>query len=215
MTQVRSGGAWAEMRSTVSCKSVRSPENDRNCLGRLSRLRGQNRVPPPPAMIIACSMVLRSGRSRSRLARLLRLLALPARPICYGSLDQRHLHAVLGDAFQGALEIGNSHVVRTSNDLLGGETCCGAGRSVADLLYAKQELQGVRAFRAYRPGIEAVEDVAERDGVDAGRRVRQAEAALPARGYRRDDVLHNLDCGLRPLIQRGIAGPLGRNAIFE
>ena len=44
------------MRSTVPCSSVRSPPKVRNCLGRACRLRGQNRVPPPPAMIIAWSM---------------------------------------------------------------------------------------------------------------------------------------------------------------
>ena len=56
MTQVRSGGIWAATRSTVPWSSVRSPLNVRNCFGRFDRLRGQNRVPPPPAIIIACSM---------------------------------------------------------------------------------------------------------------------------------------------------------------
>ena len=53
MTHVRSAGIGPVTRSRVACNSVRSPENVRNCFGRALRLRGQNRVPPPPAMIIA------------------------------------------------------------------------------------------------------------------------------------------------------------------
>src|SRR6059058_3180694 len=56
MTQVFSGGTWASSRSQASCKSERSPVKVRNCFGRAWRLRGQNRVPPPPAMIIAWSI---------------------------------------------------------------------------------------------------------------------------------------------------------------
>ena len=52
-TQVRSGGTRAAMRSSVPWRRVRSPLKVRNCFGRVVRLRGQNRVPPPPAMIIA------------------------------------------------------------------------------------------------------------------------------------------------------------------
>src|SRR5262245_3837498 len=57
MTQQRSGGrAQASMRSKACWMRVRSPPRARNCLGRACRLRGQKRVPPPPAMIIAWSM---------------------------------------------------------------------------------------------------------------------------------------------------------------
>ncbi len=52
-TQARSGGTCASMRSKVDWSSVRSPVRARNCLGRALRLRGQKRVPPPPAMIKA------------------------------------------------------------------------------------------------------------------------------------------------------------------
>src|SRR5688572_22008661 len=40
-------------RAAVDCNSVRSPSSGRNGFGRSGRLRGCNRVPPPPAMITA------------------------------------------------------------------------------------------------------------------------------------------------------------------
>ena len=66
MTQVRSAGIGAAVRSNVPCNSVRSPLKVRNCFGRAVRLRGQNRVPPPPAMIIECSINVLSSTSPSR-----------------------------------------------------------------------------------------------------------------------------------------------------
>ena len=50
------GRPAASSLSLACCNRVRSPARARNCLGRAARLRGQNRVPPPPAMIIACSI---------------------------------------------------------------------------------------------------------------------------------------------------------------
>ena len=43
----------AAMRATVSCSSVRRPASARSCFGTSRRLRGQNRVPEPPAMTTA------------------------------------------------------------------------------------------------------------------------------------------------------------------
>ncbi len=40
-------------RSIVVWISERSPEKRRNCLGEALRLRGQNRLPTPPAMMTA------------------------------------------------------------------------------------------------------------------------------------------------------------------
>src|SRR5512140_2170870 len=40
-------------RSTVSCRSDRSPSRGRNGFGVSGRLRGQSRVPPPPARMTA------------------------------------------------------------------------------------------------------------------------------------------------------------------
>ena len=57
MIYVRSGGTIAETRATVCWSIVASPWRRSNCLGRFRRLLGQNRVPEPPAITIAWSMV--------------------------------------------------------------------------------------------------------------------------------------------------------------
>ena len=44
MIQVLAGGARASIRSTVCCKSERSPARLRNCFGFFCRLRGQKRA---------------------------------------------------------------------------------------------------------------------------------------------------------------------------
>ena len=56
MMKVRSGGTSGAIRATVCWSIVVSPDNRSNCLGRFRRLLGQNRVPLPPAMMIACSI---------------------------------------------------------------------------------------------------------------------------------------------------------------
>src|SRR5262249_50863394 len=70
MTQVRSGGTDSSTRSRACWSRVRSPTRVRNCLGRFCRLRGQKRVPPPPAMIIAWSTELPPCTGRQFIARL-------------------------------------------------------------------------------------------------------------------------------------------------
>ena len=45
-------GTTCEKRSNVSCNSERPvPKKSRNCLGRPLRLKGQKRLPMPPAMM--------------------------------------------------------------------------------------------------------------------------------------------------------------------
>jgi hypothetical protein len=51
--RVRSAGTSGRIRSTVSRMIVRSPRMSSRCFGILSRLRGQNRDPFPPAMMTA------------------------------------------------------------------------------------------------------------------------------------------------------------------
>ena len=68
MMKTRSGGTRCSTRATVCWSIVDSPASRSNCLGRSRRLRGQNRVPLPPAMMIACNIVsladeIRSGHS--------------------------------------------------------------------------------------------------------------------------------------------------------
>ena len=46
-------GTKGRIRSTVSQIMDRSERIGRTCLGRFSRLQGQKRVPPPPAMMTA------------------------------------------------------------------------------------------------------------------------------------------------------------------
>ena len=53
----RSNGTKPARRSLVDWIIVRSPDNANSCLGRIFRLAGQNRVPLPPAMITACSIL--------------------------------------------------------------------------------------------------------------------------------------------------------------
>ena len=53
MTQVRSGGDLRLDAVERLLQQRALAGQRRNCLGRCCRLRGQNRVPPPPAMIIA------------------------------------------------------------------------------------------------------------------------------------------------------------------
>ena len=50
-TKVSLGRASGGRRPTVAASSGASPASARNCLGRLLRESGQNRVPEPPAMI--------------------------------------------------------------------------------------------------------------------------------------------------------------------
>src|SRR5262245_51247684 len=57
MTSTRSGGTSGAIRATVCWSIVASPKSLSNCFGRLRRLFGQNRVPLPPAMMTAWSMV--------------------------------------------------------------------------------------------------------------------------------------------------------------
>jgi hypothetical protein len=53
MIQTRAGGAIGAIRATVCWSIVASPVSVSNCLGRLRRLLGQNRVPLPPAITTA------------------------------------------------------------------------------------------------------------------------------------------------------------------
>ncbi len=53
----RSGATRCSTRATVCWSMVDSPASRRSCLGRSRRLLGQNRVPLPPAMIIAWSIL--------------------------------------------------------------------------------------------------------------------------------------------------------------
>ena len=73
-----------------AASSVRSPPSVRNCLGRFCRLRGQNRVPPPPAMISACSIANTSSSSE---------------PDCHASrsVDARRIARVRCRAVRGGL----------------------------------------------------------------------------------------------------------------
>ena len=54
--KIRSPGTRGSIRATVCWSMVASPKSRRSCLGRSRRLLGQNRVPLPPAMMIACNM---------------------------------------------------------------------------------------------------------------------------------------------------------------
>ena len=53
LTKIRSGGNRGESLSTACWNIVRSPTNLSDCLERVLRLKGHNRVPLPPAMISA------------------------------------------------------------------------------------------------------------------------------------------------------------------
>lgn len=61
---VRSPPIQSAIRRTVACSNVSSPKRGKNCLGRLARLAGQNRVPLPPAMITACNISVGSNGSQ-------------------------------------------------------------------------------------------------------------------------------------------------------
>src|SRR5712691_3850508 len=52
--QIRSGGSTGRSRSTVCWIRERSPKKRSTCLARFRRLRGQKRVPRPPARIKPC-----------------------------------------------------------------------------------------------------------------------------------------------------------------
>src|SRR6185312_10192619 len=61
ITQMSSGRASGCRRSTVHWIMVRSPSRARTCLARALRLRGQKRVPLPPARMMGRKSIFKSG----------------------------------------------------------------------------------------------------------------------------------------------------------